>query len=106
MKFYSSLYIGDSVKKPKKIIRKLKSRKKYLLPDTYVITAAKGKDQLEIYAAKYLQQSFYEENPLFVIGISKGYDEAVSLVMQIVQESMDMRGDCNLKAYLKERSHL
>lgn len=104
MKFYTSLYVGASVKKPKKVIRQLKSGHGLLLSDTHVITFAHGTDQLEIFSAKYLLQPYYKKNPPFVVGISKGYDEAVELVTQIVQESINTRGDCDLKTYLMERS--
>lgn len=104
MKFYTSLYIGESVKKPKKVMRKLKSGSQGILSNIYVIVMAEGTDQLEIYAAKYLRQSYYKRNPLYVIGIAQGYEEAVSLVTRMVEESMKERGDCNLKAYLMQNS--
>lgn len=75
-----------------------------MLSDTYIIALSEGTDQLEIYAARYLAQSYYKKNPPFVVGISKGHEEAVSLVTKIVQESINTRGDCDLKTYLLERS--
>ena len=46
MKFYKNLYIGDTVKKPHKIMKKLKKDK--ILPSIYVIVCMEGKRQREI----------------------------------------------------------
>lgn len=102
MEFYPALYIGDSVEQPKKIIRKLKSRKKYALPGIYIIAFAQGKDQLEIYPANCLQQDFYKKNPPFTVGIAGSHEEAVDLVVEIVRESIRAGMECNLKSYLMQ----
>ena len=54
MKVYKNLYIGDTVKKPGKIIKKLKQYKK--LPDIYVLVCAEDNRQLEVYHSLMLQQ--------------------------------------------------
>ena len=38
-----------------------------------------------------------------VVGITKGYDEAVELVEQIVQEVYDQTGTCDIRSYILEK---
>lgn len=101
MKYYKLLYTGPTVKNTKKIVKQINKRKNLYFSDIYVLAFGSNSDQLEIYSVKYLMQPYYERNPLFIVGICKGYDEAVELVVKIVQESINTRGDCNLKEYLK-----
>ncbi len=46
MKFYKNLYIGETIKKPNKIKRKIKHHARQLR--VFVIVLAAGDDQLEI----------------------------------------------------------
>ncbi|MCH5251030.1 MAG: hypothetical protein J1E98_13915 [Lachnospiraceae bacterium] len=100
MKFYKNLYIGESIKKPNKIKRRLKNHAKQL--KIFVIILSQGTDQLEICHSILLGQPFYKkkENRPFVIGIAGNYDEAVELVCHIVQEAVDRNGNADLKGYL------
>ena len=101
MEWYSRLYIGEGAKpKAKKIIRKLKRNAGQM--DIYLITlASNGKDILEIINAAYLKQSVVRRNLPMIVGIAKGYGEAVELVQQLVTETYEKTGDCQVLAYLK-----
>ena len=98
MKFYKALYVGDTVKDPNKIKKKLKRHEGCLV---YVICIAQGDDQLEIYHSGYLKQKYYRKHPPIVIGIASDYKEAVNIVVQITKECVEKTGSCNLKDYLK-----
>lgn len=98
MKFYKYLYIGDTVREPKKVRRKLKQ---HIPMPVYVIAIAQGADQLEIYHCAYLKQKYYRKHPPVVVGIAASKEEAVQIIVQITQECLDMTGNCNLKEYLK-----
>lgn len=100
MKFYKNLYIGESIKKPNKIKRKLKNHAKQLR--IFVIILSRGVDQLEICHSILLGQPFYKkkENRPFVIGIAGSYDEAVELVCRIAAEAVAKNGNADLKHYL------
>ncbi len=100
MKFYKALYIGDTVKEPDKIKKKLKKHEGTFV---YVITIATGPDQLEIYHSGYLKQKYYRKHPPIIIGIASDYKEAVDIVVQITQECLETTGNCNLKEYLKQK---
>lgn len=101
MKFYKYLYIGDTVSNPFRTKRKLKH---HAGVQAFVITIASGADQLEIMHSAYLKQKYFRFHPPVVVGIAADYDEAVQLVIQITQESLETTGNCNLKAYLKMKA--
>ena len=105
MKFYKKLYVGEMVKNPRKVKRKL--NRNAGLVNIYIIALCKGPDQLEIYPSYVLMQPFYRVHSPYVIGIASSYEEAVEIVRTIVEESLHENGDCDLKKYLlyKERLH-
>lgn len=99
--YYPRLYLGESISRKKldKIKRRLE--KKPLLSGVFLLTlSTNATGQLEIYKARLLAEHYYRENPPYVIGIAKTYDEAVAIVEQIVAECLQARGDCMLKEYL------
>lgn len=100
MKFYKNLYIGDTIKDPKKIKRKIKHHAKQL--KVFVILLASGDDQLEICHTMLLEQPYYKkkENAPYIIGIAGNYDEAVELVCQITKEAVEQNGNADLKKFL------
>ena len=100
MKFYKNLYIGDTIKKPNKVKRKIRHHAKQL--KVYVILLASGSNQLEICHSIVLEQPYYrnKENAPYVIGIAGNYEEAVTLVCRIVEEAVAQNGNADLKGYL------
>ncbi len=98
MKFYKNLYIGETIKKPNKVKWKLRSNVGQM--NVYVIVLAKGKDQLEIYHCAFLHQKYYRKHPPYIIGICGGYDEAVEMIIRIVQAALDETGNPDIKEYL------
>ena len=101
MKFYKYLYIGDTVKEPDRVKRRLKLHAVQMI---YVVCLAQEDDQLEIYHCAYLKQRYYRHHPPVIVGIAASYDEAVELVVRITKESLLATGGCDLKAYLKLRT--
>lgn len=100
--YYEKLYLGESIdaQKLEKIKKKLETYP--LFSGVFVITISRNpSDQLEIYEAKQLVQKYYQNNPPYIIGITKSKEEAIAIIRQIVEECMDARGDCALKEYLK-----
>ena len=75
MRYYKHLYLTEGLEKKKeKIIRKLEAGK--LQPGVHVITlAVSERNQLEIYPTIQFKQPAFPEQELFVVGITKGYDE-------------------------------
>ena len=102
LKFHPNLYLGESinVKKLDKIMKKLKSRP--LFAGVFVVTLSKNpSDQLELYDAKQLVQSYYRKNPPYIVGVAGDNQEGIALIERIVTECLNARGDCALKEYLK-----
>ncbi len=98
MKFYKNLYIGDTVKNPHKIKRKLKRRAK--LTNIYVVAYMAETGRLEIYHCFMLQQYYYKEHPPYVIGLAGSKDEAAQIIVKIAEEAVAKTGKADLAAYL------
>lgn len=100
MKFYKNLYIGDTIKNPNKIKRKMKRHAKQL--KIFVILLASGNDQLEICHSILLEQPYYrkKENAPYIISIAGNYEEALALICRITQEAVTQNGNADLKRYL------
>lgn len=104
MKWYPDLYVGKQAEKKKDVIlRRLRWNIGQL--DVYLITeASNGKDLFDIVFAGELKQKAVRRNLPRIIGIAKGYGEALELVEQIVMESIDSLGTPDVKRYLREKS--
>ena len=103
MEWYSKLYIGDRAKpKAEKIIRKLKRNAGQI--DIYLITlAANGQDMLDINHSAYLKLPAVRRNLPMIVGIAKGYDEAVDIVQEMLAETCAQAGNTNIPEYLKQK---
>ena len=98
MKFYKNLYIGDTLKKPEKIIKKLKKYAK--LNNVWLITYVEENRRLEIYHCLMLQQPFYKVNPPYIVGIAGSREEADQIICSIADESVRNTDSADLIAYL------
>lgn len=98
MKFYKNLYIGDTVKNPQKIKRKLKRHAK--LTNIYVVAYAAETGRIEIYHCFMLQQHYYKEHPPYVIGLAGNKEEAAQIIVKIAGEAVARTGKADLPAYL------
>lgn len=100
--YHPRLYLGESIKVKKLDKIKKKLENKPLFSHVFLISLSRNAfDQLEIYEAKQLSQSYYRKNPPYIVGIAGDWREAVSLVEQIAKECLYARGDCALKEYLR-----
>lgn len=99
--YHPRLYLGESIneKKLDKIKRRLEN--KPLLSGVVLIAISRNpSDQLDIFEARQMAQSYYAKNPPYVVGIAGSRSEAVDMVEQLVRECLASRGDCALKEYL------
>ncbi len=99
--YHPNLILGESIGFGD--IAKIKSnlKKKPATTDVFLITRALNpEDQLDIFQSRYLPQKFYDKHPLYVFGIAKTKDEAISLIEKTMQECLEKRGDANILAYL------
>lgn len=103
MKFYCDLYVSEDLEKKKeKILQKLSANSIQL--SVYVITLAQGKQNLlEFYSSLLLKQHFYEDTPLFIVGIAGGYDDALYLTADIVTDIYSKTKDTDIRGYIEGR---
>ena len=72
--------------------------------DIYVITLASNpQNLLDVIQAQELMQKAYPKKELFIIGLARGYDEALELVKQIVDEVYQRTGGFDVSSYLNEK---
>ncbi|MDD6481354.1 MAG: hypothetical protein PUF65_03605 [Lachnospiraceae bacterium] len=102
MKWYHNLFVGDSIAgKEKKIKWKINHNAGTL--SVYVIAFASNPENLlDIVPAWELRQKSYPKRDMKIIGLARGYDEALEVVRQIVDETYQSTGDVDVWSYLKE----
>lgn len=102
MKWYKDLFVGESVTgKIKKIKWKVEHNAGML--HTYVITFPSNSDNLlDMIPTRELLQKGYPKKNLHIIGIAGNYDEAVELVVKIIEETYDNTGTTDVYSYLKD----
>ncbi len=103
LNWYKNLYVGNHAEKDvKKTIWRLDHGAGVV--GYYLITLPAGeKNQLEIISSVYLKQKSLRRICPVVVGIAKGYDEALFLVQQIVSEVYEQTGTAGVRKYLEER---
>lgn len=103
MKWYPYLYIGErAAKKKNKILRRLKTGAGQM--DVWVITeAANGVDQFDILSSAWLKRRAVRKKLPVIIGVAKGYDEALELIVQMAEETYRKTGSGDIRSYLKSR---
>ncbi|MBQ9504121.1 MAG: hypothetical protein IJU93_03845 [Lachnospiraceae bacterium] len=72
--------------------------------DTYVLTLPQyNGGLLERRKLSGLKHKFYKRHPLTVVGVARGYEEAVRLAADIVREVYEKSGGFDVKGFLEER---
>ncbi len=106
MKYYYNLYLDDytSIKK-EEIIQNLENKKWQF--EIYLVTLSKNdKNHLEIYNSALLLQKSMVDKELLVVGITKGYDEAVESVEIIIKEVYDNTKGTDIRNYILEKQRI
>lgn len=103
MRYYRYLYLGSGLEKKKeKVIRKLEKGKFQL--DLYVITLAENvKNHLEIYSSNLFLQPDFPYEDFFVVGIARGYEDAVELVEEITKEVYNETEGADIRSYILKK---
>lgn len=100
MIWYEDLYVGKSiVHKTNKIIWKIRHNAGQL--NIYIIALASNeKNLLDIIPAQELLQKGYPRQQLYIVGLAKGYDEAVEVAVSIIDEVYQKTGAFAVRQYL------
>ena len=103
MRYYKHLYLMEGLEKKKgRIIRKLEENK--FQANIHIITLSQNeKNHLEIYNSVLLLQPDYPHEEFFVVVIAKGYEDAVELVEQIVQEVYNETKGADIRSYILKK---
>lgn len=102
LKWLENGYIGERIRKPEKIKAKLNAGK--LVPGIYLVTLSHNPSNLlEILpAAVLVQKSAYDICPM-IVGMTKGKEDALTLVTELIQEVYEETGAFEVEEYLKSR---
>lgn len=103
MKWYDDLYVGESIiHKTNKVRWKILHNAGQI--DIYVITLASNEQNLlDIIPSHELLQKGYPKKGLYVVGLAKGYQEAIETATAIVDEVYQNTGGFAVAAYLEEK---
>ncbi len=101
MIFANRVFLGESIKDdPSGIINKLKKNRP--LKGIYIITPSEnGVDPLEYYDTLQLNQSYYRNRELKIVGIAKTEDEVFQLISEIYEASVEY-GHETISSYIRE----
>ena len=102
MEWYRNLYVGDSIaNKVNQIKWKINHNAGTI--SVYVIAFASNPDNLlDIIPAWEVMQKHYPKRGIKIIGLAKGYEEALELVRRIIDVTYQKTGDVDVWSYLKE----
>ena len=103
MIWYDKLYVGESiVHKTKKIKWKIMHNAGQI--GIYVITLASNRQNLlDIIPSYELMQRGYPKREMVIVGLAKGYDEAVEVAASIVDEVYRNTGTFAVRTYLAKK---
>ncbi len=103
MRWYRQLYIGENAKgKKDNIINKIKENK--WQRDIYVIALPSNPENLlDIYPAKVLLQSHFQKQDIWILGIAKGYQEAIEGAGRIIVSIYEITKGFAIKEYFKNQ---
>lgn len=106
MKWYDDLYVGESIiHKTNKIKWKILHNAGQI--NIYVITLASNRENLlDIIPSHELLQKGYPKKELYVVGLAKGYEEAIEVAASIVDEVYRQTGAFDIASYLKRKQRM
>ncbi len=103
MIWYREFYAGESIARKK---RKIKWKVLHQVGqiDIYVITLSSNPENLlDIIPSWELMQKYYPKSELFVVGIDKGYENALELAGNIVMDVYHKTGNFKIRDYFIEK---
>ena len=101
MRYCNRLYLGQSAERYEKRIRARLDAGK---TDTghYLITlASNGTDMRDIIGTGFLVQPSLARHLPMIVGIARTKKEAIDMVVQMVDDCLRSRGDCDLRAFFE-----
>ncbi len=100
MRYYRHLYVGESLRKKKiRIILRLEAGKIPFELRLLVLPGTKN-NQLEIIDPNLFRQKNYPRRDYFVVGIAKGYDEALEILEEIAKNVYNETRGADIRSYI------
>lgn len=103
MRYYKHLYLSEGLEKKKDKVMKKLEQKKFQMDIHLIVLSEDERNQLEIYHSLLFLQPSYPDRDYFVVGIAKGFDEAVDLVEEITQEVYNETRGADIRSYILKR---
>lgn len=102
MRWYDRLYLGESVKEHADDIR-WKINHNVGQKNVYVISlSVNPQNLLDITPAwELIQHSYPYKKSMSIVGLAKGREEAVDVVVRIIEETYLQKGNVDVRDYLK-----
>lgn len=104
MLWNNRLYVGEKAEPHKKtIVKKIKNNKVQL--GIYVLALpVNNENVMDIYPAQVLMQKHFRKSNQLIVGIAKGRDEALELMMQMITDSINETGSYRVKDLVEKYS--
>jgi len=103
MVFYKSFYAGESISEKKEKVKwKILHNAGQL--EVYVIALSSNPENLmDIIPSWELMQKHYPSQDMLIIGVDKGYENAMELAGKIVVDVFQKTGNLNIRDYFLEQ---
>lgn len=101
--WYKNLYVGKTVKKKEKKIRRDIEQGRPAAGVYLITRAANGQNELELIPAGYLAQEPLRRSCPEIIGIAGSRQEAVSFIVRLADEAYRKAGCRSIREYLEAR---
>ena len=101
MQWYERLYLGEKAKKNRFSI--LQAVRKERSTGYYILTLPSNqKNLLDIYSAQTLNQPYYKQQDLLIVGVAADYEDAAVLAGKIIADVFKRTGGYDVTGFLME----
>lgn len=103
MRYFKELYISEELKGREEEIMEHLEKKEFQFRIYLIALPENEKNQLEIYHSVMLNQEWYRNKDVLVVGLAKGYLQAIELVKKITEETLQATGGADIRQYILKR---
>lgn len=104
MKWYQELYAGESIKKKTGKIKWKVNHNAVQLQIYLISFASNPENLLDIIPAWEVVQKHYPKKNLWIVGLAKGWNEAVEVATGILLEVYECTGGFKVREYLMNKT--
>lgn len=103
MRYFKELYISEELQGREEEVVEHLEKKEFQFRIYLIALPENEKNQLEIYHSGMLNQEWYRNKDVFVVGLAKGYLQAIELVRKIAEETLEATGGADIRQYILKR---